>query len=176
MADNNPVAEVVNNAISEIEGESANPKKISLEALTLLLLAERLKKLEENSKTELEELRARQKKVAFLHKLMKAINTATAKEGTFDCTNLDELREMMAKAKEMDADIDIEKTVYNNEERERLIENIKMSIEDMNVQNELQLQTVTRVNNERYESYQLARSILKPLHDAKLTTGRNIRL
>ena len=81
---------------------------------------------------------------------------------------------MLKQARLLGAEIDEEKLKYNNEERERLIENIRMTIEDFNVQNEMQLQMVTRLTNERYESYQMARSILKPLHDDKMSKARAI--
>jgi len=68
----------------------------------------------------------------------------------------------------METAVKDDKFKYNKDERDRLVENIRMTIEDLNVKNDMQLQTITRLTNERYESYQMARSILKPLHDDKI--------
>lgn len=173
MADNTPVSEIINEAVTDKSG--IDPKKMSLEALILLLNTERLHQLEKKTMNEFDGLRQRQEQVRFLHQLQKAINASTNDQGEFDCTDNEELQKMMAKAKEkMDVDMQPEKTKYTKEERERLVENIKMTIDDLNVKNDMQLQTVTRLTNERYESYQMARSILKPLHDDKQNKARAI--
>lgn len=174
MSDNN-VTEVVNEAVSGVTTGKKDPKDMSLEALVLLLTTERLHKLENDSRGQLDELRTRQQKVSFLHKLMKTINTATGSKGEFDLTPLpQDLKDMFKKAKELGVDLDESKLQYSNEERERLLENLRMTVEDFNVQNEMQLQMITRMTNERYESYQMARAILKPLHDDKLNKARAI--
>lgn len=174
MSEQNEVSEVINEAVSEANSASKDPKNMSLEALALLLTSERLHKLESDSRKELEELKSRQQKVSFLHKLMKTINSATGSQGDFDFTPYPELTEMLAKAKEMGVELDETKLAYNDKERERLLENLRMTVEDLNVQNEMQLQMITKMTNERYESYQMARSILKPLHDDKLNKARYI--
>jgi hypothetical protein len=168
-----PVTEAVNDAVVEAK-TNKDPKNLSVEALVLLLTSERLHKLEEDSRTQLEELRKRQQKVGFLHKLMKTINAGTTAKGEFDLTPLKDLKDMLLQAKELGVDLDETKMKYNSDERERLLENLRMTVEDLNVQNEMQLQIITRMTNERYESYQMARSILKPLHDDKLNKARAI--
>lgn len=151
-----------------------DPESLSLESLALLLTTERLHRLEDNSRSQLTELNLRQEKVSFLHKLIKTINTATGSEGDLDFTPYPEIIEMLKKAKEMGVDFDETKLQYGDKERERLLENLRMTVEDLNVQNEMQLQIITRMTNERYESYQMARAILKPLHDDKLNKARAI--
>ncbi len=171
---NSEISEVVSSAIELDNSHPNNPKNMSLESLSLLLTTERLHKLERDSRKELTELKERQAKVAFLHKLIKTVNTATSPKGEFNCEAYPELQEMIKEGKKLGADLDETKTHYNTEERERFIENIRMTVEDLNIQNEMQLQMVTRMTNERYESYQLARAILKPLHDDKLNKARQI--
>jgi hypothetical protein len=168
------IGEVIGGAATEEVKKTSDPKKLTLESLLLLHLSDRLHKLENDSKQELLELKKRQQKVHFLHKISKAINTATSPKGEFDATNLNELQDMMKHAKTLGVDIDEAKLSYNSEERERLVDNIKMTIEDLNMQNEMQLQLVTRLTNERYESYQMARTILKPIHDDKMGKARAI--
>lgn len=173
MADSNPVAEVISDAVQNT-APAKDPKNLSLESLVLLITSERLHKLESDSRAYLKELKQRQQKVSFLHKIQKTINAATNSKGEFDLTPFEDLKKMFAEAKDLGVDLDTEKLLYNNEERERLVENLRMTVEDLNVQNEMQLQMLTRLTNERYESYQMARSILKPLHDDKLNKARAI--
>lgn len=157
------------------EGNNGKPSKLSLEALILLINTERLKRLHEQTQTEFKELKKRQDQVSYLHKLMKAINKCTNADGEFDCSKNEEIKNMLVEAKNLGADLDEKKVKYSKDERDRLVENIRMTIEDYNVQNEMQMQTVNRLTNERYESYQMARSILKPLHDGKINIVKNIK-
>lgn len=64
---------------------------------------------------------------------------------------------------------------YTKEQRDRLVDNIRMNMDDLNVQNDMQLQKVSRLNNESYESYQNARLMLKTLHDTFMTLIKNWR-
>ena len=151
-----------------------NPNNLSLESLALLINTERLKFLENKITHEFIELKKRQDKVTFLHKLIKTINTATNDKGEFDCTNNADLQKFLTEAKEHGVDLKENKFKYSKDERDRLLENIRMTVEDLNVLNDMQLQTITRLTNERYESYQMARAIMKPLHDDKVNKARSI--
>jgi hypothetical protein len=162
-----------------LEDVAANPgippqNNYSLEALVFMLNQQRVTSLEEKIKSEFKELRDRQNKVKFLHQLIKGINVATDEKGLFNASKNPELQKMFEEARALGVDIAKDKTAYNREERDHLIENIRMTCDDFNIQNEMQLQTVSRLTNERYESFQMARSILKPLHDAKINNARSI--
>lgn len=174
MSDQN-VQEILNEATGSVDDGGIDPNNLSLEALVLLINTERLKYLQENTRKEFTSLKERQEKVAELHKLLKAVNGATDSNGKLDCSNNDELKQLLEKAKELGVDVKDGKFKFNREERNRLVENIRMTVEDLNVQNDMQLQTISRLTNERYESYQMARSILKPLHDAKTSHARGMR-
>lgn len=163
---------VISGATEAVNGTS-DPKELSLESLALLINMERLHFLENKITNEFVELKSRQDQVSFLNKLTKKINSATSKE-EFDCSNDPELQDMLKKAQEYGVDIKEGKFKYNKEERERLIENIRITTDDYNVLNDMQLQTITRLTTERYESYQLARSIMKPLHEDKVSKARAI--
>jgi hypothetical protein len=158
---------------NKIDKTSPDYGSLSLESLALLINTERLKRLEDRIVNEFVELKKRQDQVIFLHKLIKTINIAT-ENGAFDCSNNAELQKLMTKAQEYGVNIKTEKFKYTSDERERLIDNIRMTADDYNVLNDMQLQTVTRFITERYESYQLARSIMKPLHDDKTNKARAI--
>lgn len=170
-----PANEILTDAIKEVGAKEIDPNNLSLEALILLINAERLKHLQDKTEKEFSTLKERQEKVAELHKILKAINAATDSKGELDVTNSDELKGHLAKAKELGVDVKDNPGAFNREERDRLVENIRMTVEDLNVQNDMQLQTISRLTNERYESYQMARSILKPLHDAKTSFARGMR-
>ena len=167
------VSEVLTKALDE--GGDIDPENLSLEALILLINAERLKYLQEQSQKEFTELKERQEKVAELHNILKALNAATDSKGELDISKNDELKQLLSKAKDLGVEVKDGKFKFNKDERERLVENIRMTVEDLNVKNDMQLQVISRLTNERYESYQMARSILKPLHDAKTSHARGIR-
>jgi hypothetical protein len=175
MSDTNPnVQEVLTDAIYGKDDVKNDPNNLSLDALVLLLNKQRLEHLSKQSRKEFETLKERQGKVSKLNKLLKAINSNTNDKGEFNCNENQDLINMLNEARE-EVDIKTGKTAFNKDERDRLVENIRLSIEDYNVQNDMQLQTITRLTNERYESYQLARSILKPLHEDKLNKARAIQ-
>lgn len=167
LSANEEVKEIINN-----DGQVAN---LSLETLALLVNTERLKQLKTQINKELGELKKRQGQVTFLHNLIKKINNETNAEGVFDFSADNELKKLFAQAKDMGVDLQENKFHYSKEERDRLVDNIRMTVEDYNVSNDMQLQAVNRLTNERYESYQLARSILKPLHESKSQIARNIK-
>lgn len=172
MADS-AVSEIISEAINQpVKG--GDPNDLSIETLALLINAERLKYLENKIFKEFVELKKRQDQVSSLHKLMKSINVATNEKGELDCSNNPEIKELLAKAQEYGVDIKDGKFKYSKDERDRLLENVRMTIDDYNVLSDMQLQTITRLTNERYESYQMARSIMKPLHDDKINKARSL--
>ena len=166
------INEVISSTVNNQSTDKA-PQALSLESLVLLIMADRLKSLENNLRTEFIDLKKRQDQVTTLHKLIKMINVATVDE-KFDCTNDPELQELLVKAKEIGVELDEKKFKYDKEERERLIENIRMTADDLNTLNEMQLQTISRLTTERYESYQLARTIMKPVHEDMQNKARAI--
>lgn len=155
-------------------GAEEPKKKLSLEALVLLISKTFLDNVNHKTGKEFKELKDRQSKVSDLHRLHKSINAITTSKGEIDFSKNEEIKAQIKKAKERGLEVDEKKTSYNKEERERLVENIRMSVEDLNVQNDMQLQTITRLMNERYEAYQMARSVMKPLDDDKKQKARAI--
>jgi hypothetical protein len=166
---------VTNDNINEIVNNKNNHKHISLESLILLINAERLKFLQDKTNSEFKDLKKRQDQVAKHHDLIKKINANTNSSGEFDCSNDNELQQLMKDAKSSGVDMKDGQYKFNKDEKDRLIDNIRMTCDDLNVKNDMQLQTINRLTNERYESYQMARSILKPLHDAKMKVAQGIR-
>src|ERR1700722_15871392 len=122
------MSEKIDDIAGEVERTVANPKDhrhLSIESMTLLITAHRLHKLEGDSRRELLDLKDRQKKVTFLHKLTKSLHASTSSKGELDHSKLppdqlDDLKEMMRMAKELGVELNEDKLKYNNEERERL--------------------------------------------------------
>lgn len=161
----------------EVAANSGVPPKYdySLEALVFLISKNRVHSLEMKTRDEFKQLKQRQDKVKYLHQLMKSVNKITdSKTGGCDFTSHADLVALFDEARAMGVEIEQGKLKYDREGRDRFIDNIRMTIDDFNVQNEMQLQTITRLTNERYESFQMARSIMKPLHDDKINKARAI--
>lgn len=180
MTNSNDTIEKITAVDAVKEANSKDPNNLELEQLVFLLLTERLNQLQQKSAEEFKELKKRQEEVVQMHKVLKAINSNTndGSELTFDEGS--DVHNHLLDAKNK-LGIDIQngtvkdgKVIYTRDQRERLIENVRMSIEDHNTKNDMQMQTVTRLINERYESYQMARAILKPIHDDKMSKARAI--
>jgi hypothetical protein len=167
--------EEINFKLKSIDGTEFNPNNLSLEALVLLIKTEKLKELEEKSQKEFTEVRLRQKEVAELYEIIQALNTATAENGGFDCKKDDVLKQHLARAKELGVDMKEGKFSFNKDERDRLIENIRMTVDELNVDNDMQIQNITKLYNFRNEIIQFARSVFRPLHDAKASHARGAR-
>lgn len=174
MTESNILTTLANHAdaVNEVGGPP-QPPDLSLEELILLIHTNKINTLEASSRTELQQLQERQGQVRFLHKLLTGINSNTDSSGGFSCTNDPDMQQLLTQAEEIGVDLDPTRTKYTQAEKERLVENLRLQCEDLNVQNELQLQTITRLTNERYEMYQMARSILKPLHEDKINKARS---
>ncbi|MBB65012.1 MAG: hypothetical protein CMO81_08090 [Waddliaceae bacterium] len=170
------------NASNDISGPTGvdNPpppskRNESLEDLILLVNSRKIGDLEGTSNKELEELRERQADVKYLHNVIKLINKMTKEDGSFNCEKDNEVKDVLKKARKMGVDIEKKKYVFSKEEKDRLIENIHMTIEDLNTENEMQLQTLSRLTNERYEVWQLTRATTKVLDEAKKQAARGIK-
>lgn len=163
-------------AITDIAANSTvDTANLSLEALILLINAERLKYLQDRTNSEFKELKKRQEHVSDLYKLLKKINANTSDAGEFDCSENQELQDMLKKAQGVGVDMKEGQHKLGKDDKDRLVSNIRMTIDDLSVKNDMQLQTVNRLTNERYEAYQMARSILKPLHDAKMKVAQGLK-
>lgn len=162
------------NEVSDIDETPPPFKHEKIEGLVFLMLTTRLNYLKDELKKEFTGLQEGQEKVAELHKILQALKSNKGEKGDIDFTNNPELKTMIERAKELGVDVKEDKTVYTKEQLNDLFENIRMSVEDLNVRNDMQLQKATRMTSERYESFQLARAIMKPLHDDKHNKARAI--
>lgn len=177
---NNEAAPAVQALNAVIGADSRDPKDMELEQLVFLLLTERLNQLQQKSTDEFKELKKRQDEVVQMHKVLKMINSHTNDDSELSFEMSGDLMKHLKEIKEklgidiQDGNVNDGKMTYSKDQRERLIDNIRMTIDDHNTKNDMQMQTVTRLINERYESYQMARAILKPIHDDKMSKARAI--
>ncbi|KIC74582.1 Uncharacterized protein DB42_BB00090 [Neochlamydia sp. EPS4] len=168
-------------ALNAVKSEdSKETTEMELEQLVFLLLTERLNQLQQKSNDEFQELKKRQEEVVQMHKVLKLINSQTTDRSELSFDTSHDLTHHLKDAREK-LGIDIQegsikngKMIYTKDQRDRLIDNIRMTIDDYNTKNDMQMQTVNRLINERYESYQMARAILKPIHDDKMSKARAI--
>jgi len=174
MADQDP-QQVTNDLINAVQdGAPVDTKNLTLEQLVILVNTERVRSLEAKSKAELQELKARYAQVRTLNDLRKLINNVLSADGSVDLTKHPELLEKLNNAKSLGVPVVDGKTQYSKEEADRLLDNVKMTIDDLNVQNDLQMQQVSRLQNDHHESFQLAMSIMRPIHNAKQSSIRAI--
>lgn len=174
MAETN-TQQVENPLIDAVQNSIPLDENFTLEQLVVLINTDRVRSLEEKSKSELKILKDRYADVKSLNDLRKKINNALSDPAAkIDITKDDELKKMLEKAKELGVPVIDGKTSYTKEEAERLLDNIKMTIDDLTVQNDLQMQQISRLQNEHHESFQLAMSIMRPVHAAKSSMIRGI--
>jgi hypothetical protein len=177
MAEGNQTQVIGNELVDAVKNNiPVDNKNLSLEQLVVLINTDRVRSLEAKSKSELTELKERYSQVRSLNDLRKRVNNALSAgpKSSLDLTKDSEAKALMEKAKAVGVPVIDGKDVYTKEEAERLLDNIKMTIEDMNVQNDLQMQQISRLQNEHHESFQLAMSIMRPLHQSKTSSARAI--
>lgn len=185
--------------VTEITADNTDGGDLGIEQITHLLILQKLSKLKDEFASKGMELKQRQDKVRWIHDLMQRLNKRVDKEtGEIDLTHkkidektgelkagesaegdeeLQSLLELRRKLKEASQDHGYEikaQGSYSKDERERMIDNLRMVCDDLNLQNDLQLQDLNQLVNERYEVYQMARAVFKPLHDDKLHKARSI--
>lgn len=159
--------EVVDNEqVDGIGAAQSSTDDVSLQDMIYLVNRQLVDQIEEKLRKEFTDVQERNGKVRHLHNLLKAINAATDSKGNLDISQSPELQAMIQEANELyGLNIPADKTKFNGQERERLVENIRTTCDDLNVQSDLQLQTISRLNSERQEAYQIARSMMKAIHD-----------
>ncbi len=64
--------------------------------------------------------------------------------------------------------------LYQAPEADRMVENLRMTADAFNVQNDLDMQEVGKLNNERHELYQVSRMIFKTIHEAITGMARSV--
>ena len=157
------------------KGVDINTNDMTLEELALLVQTERINSLEKQMKDKVGVIKERQAKVRFLHDLISTINKAIDKKGKLDISKKQELKDMLKRAQdEMGIDIDSSKTLWSTDEKDRLIETIKLSCEDLNSENQMDLQDTQMLMTQRFEMYEMTKSIMKPLHEDKINKARKM--
>ncbi|MBT3579017.1 MAG: hypothetical protein HN501_03400 [Waddliaceae bacterium] len=145
-----------------------------IEDLALLVQAHRLKALEKTMKTKTDNIKEKQGNIKYLHSVLTKINNSLDKKDKLDISKNNDLKGMFGKAREMGVDIPKDKKVWTKDEKERLLDSIRTECEDLSSENQMSLQDTQALMNQRFETYELTKSILKPLHDDKINKARKM--
>ena len=162
------VEEVFAEKIDKTEDKENVKPSYSLETLALLVNKQRVDELEGKLKTHFKDLKKLQEEIKALQSLVRTLNAATDDNENLDLDKSAEAKELYEL---MDKRFDLKlpnKTKFNGSARERMVDNIKMAIDERNLENDLLMNTIQQLNSERNESFQLANKIVKTLHDAKM--------
>lgn len=120
---------------------------------------------------------------ALLRKSEETQNKALTLENEGKKEEAEDLRERAASLKEDALElkevakiltIDKEKTFFSKDERERILENARTTCGDLNVRNDLQMQTIQRLTNNRHELLHYARTIQKTVQDTLMRISQRI--
>ncbi len=140
----------------------------SLESLLLSIHNKNLNRTKSDSIDEYKQLNKRQEEVAFLHKLIGAINASTNEKGEVDLEKDPDLKNYIEKAKEMGIKVpEFKDGKMTNSQRDQFISSVRMTVEDENILIELHMQKISNLNYELHESYQWMRTHIKTLDDIK---------
>ena len=188
MADNTAQTDSVND-VTRVQ-ESNDPNDYSMDQLLRMIRLERTQGLNKQYKTALNKLRMGQLKVSIMTDLRRYINLSKDKDGKFDASNdkfqklitdsktkYDKLSDELTKAGEKIEDMETfgdllsevgiqeGKNSYNNDETKAVLDSIKMTTDQLSPLNEMHMQTVTRIEGEINETYQMIMAAYKPLHN-----------
>lgn len=176
MADKN--SNSIENINEVLASEGPSGPELSLEDAIKLLNTERLSYLRDETTNKISQLQKMQQSVEVLQTLLQRINAITDKDGKVNFskdTGEPKIEELIKQAKDLGVKWDKTDTKLSREEKDQLVSNVRLTIDNLNVKNDMALQEITRLTNERYESYQIARSMLKPLDDVKKSMARAAR-
>lgn len=158
-------------ALHEVK-KAMNFEGESLENALFLVQSEKIHYLGGKIVSTLEQLHLRQQEVRRLQEIIASLNQKVSESGTLSIEENSNEHKLLEEAQTLGAKISTFHGVFNPQQYDRLIENIKMSVEGLNVQNEMDLQDVTRLQNEQYNLYQLVKSIHRPLDEDKRNKAR----
>lgn len=158
-----------------LEAIVAKTSDINLLKEVRTILYDSLQLLENKTMAELEVLHKRHADVEQLQELRQLINDCRNSKGEIDFKNNPRGVELLQKAKQLGVKFDDKKVSFSKEQTENLVDAIETKIGNLNLEYELQMQTVTRLTNLRYEFIQLARLIEKRIDELMTKLARGIQ-
>ena len=199
MADSTPNTDQVTD-VPGVDQMPEDPNNYSLDQILRMIRLERTQGLNKQYKNALNKLRMGQLKVSILTDLRRYINLSKDKDGKFDASNqefqdlitkskakYDKLSDELVKAGESTETMEtfgdlIEevgivegKDKYSADESKAVLDSIKMTTDQLSPLNEMHMQTVTRVEGEINETYQMLMAAYKPLHNVVTMMARAIK-
>lgn len=149
--------------IPEIAKELPPEKQLALGAMIYAIALRRQSELVQKSKDGMLEIQEKNRNIAKVNAAMQAINACES--GDLDLTNKPQLMEQLKQAKEAGAFIDLSKTKYSQEDRHRLLDNLRLSSDSLNMQTQTEMQQANLLS-QVYENFTAARPITRAEHDA----------
>ena len=131
------------------------------------------------------ELRQRQEKIRFLHDLIQEINSLTTDGSDLNLSPDPEIQEKLAAAAKMgvriptapdsNPDNPTYKTTYSNIERDRLVENLHLTSDELDKDNKMAAQRITILIQESDRYVMLASQVMKYEQKAKQGATQGIK-
>lgn len=200
MADNSNITNPINET-NNVTGVTESADDYSLDQLLRLIRFERTSSLRNEYKSTLNKVRMGELKTKTLSDLRRYINLSKEdNDGKFDASN-QEFKDLVAKAQKKYENLSQElinagetpdsietfgdlltevgivpdKNEYNASETKAIIDSIKMTLDQITPINEMHMQTVTRLEGEMNETYQMLMSAYKPLNNVITMMARGIK-
>lgn len=199
MADATPATDQITD-VPKIDQVQEDASKYSIDQLLRMIRLERTGSLNKQYRQALNQLRMGQLKVSILSDLKRYITLAKDKDGKFDASN-QEFQDLLTKSKQKYEKLNDElvkagespdtaetfgdliehtgikegKKSYSSDETKAVLDSIKISTEQISPLNEMYMQTVTRIEGEINETYQLLMASYKPMHNAITMMARGIK-
>jgi hypothetical protein len=161
-----------------------DPSNYTLDRLLKLFRLSRTTQIHSQYRDELKELTKRQAEVRFLTNLRRVILQSKGKNNGFDANSAD-FKDLLAKAKEPGNEEFLQllnevgivegQDYYSEDDKNNLLESVRLVVEQLNTLSDMQVQMVTRLEAEINETYQMLMAIYKPLHNAITSMARAIK-
>lgn len=170
MSENSSSTATIKN-IAPIEAPMGVNDGRSLQALTHLLTQKAVRDNAIVQTEKLKELKGEQGKVRELQKLQQLM-TVVGDEGDLAIT--DEMRSLIEKAEKYGAVIPKYEDKLTKEQRVDMVDRLRVTTENINQDNDMLLQAISRITNVAHEMYALARTLMRTGHEILMKIIRKV--
>lgn len=147
--------------VHDVGNEPTKQKQLSLGRLIYLLALRRQDELVQKSKDGMLEIQEKNRNMAKVNSAMQAINALD--HGDLDLKTQPDILEALKQAKEAGAQIDLSKTTYTAEQRNRLLDNLRLTTDSLGMQTQTEMQQANLIS-QVYENFTLAKPIISEEH------------
>jgi uncharacterized protein (DUF342 family) len=161
-------------SIEDINKDNDPHRDISLKQMIKMLHSSRMSYLMDQMKKETKEINMCKQRLQHLHKILQKINNLTDENGTIDLSRDPELVKLLEEAKAMGIQVK-DKMKLTAHERNALRENINLVSEELNLNINMQMNTVSSLHKEWDQSFMLLKSCIATIKKAEDEHIRGIR-